>query len=78
MELEVKGNKFFMLTKKGTKGKEIRLYDEMKAPINKIREYMAKGTIAEDMELLSIEVKEERFEIRVIPWSTIASELIKG
>lgn len=77
MELEVKENRFQMLVKAGGKDKEIWLYDDMKAPIGKIREYLKKGAKAEDIELMSIELKDDKFEIRTIPWSTIAAELIK-
>ena len=76
MELEVKGNKFYMLVKKG-KDREIKLYNEMKAPIGTIKGYLKKGTNAEDIELLSIELKEEKFEIKTIPWSILAVELVK-
>ena len=77
MELEIKGNKFYMLVKKGGKGNEAWLYNDTKAPIGKIKEYLKKGANADDIELMNIEFKDEKFEIRTIPWSTIAVELVK-
>jgi hypothetical protein len=77
LELEVKGNKFYMLVRKESKGKEIWLYNDAKTPISKIKEYLKKGANADDIELINIELKEEKFEIRTTLWSTIAVELIK-
>jgi len=77
LELEVKGNKFYMLAKREGKGRELWLYNDAKAPIGKIKEYLKKGTNAEDIELMSIELKDEKFEIKTIPWSIIAVELVK-
>jgi hypothetical protein len=77
MEVLVKGNKFFMLTEKQGSKKEIRVYDEMNPAIIKIKNSLKQGVTSEDIELLSIEIKEERFEIKTIPWNIIATQLIK-
>jgi hypothetical protein len=77
MEMLVKDNKFFMLLeKKGTK-KEIRIYDEMNPAIGMIKGSLKKGITSENIELLGIEIKEEKFEIKTIPWNVIATYLIK-
>jgi hypothetical protein len=77
MELLVKNGKFFMLTEKQGPKKEIRIYDEMNPAITVIKDSLKKGITSENIELLSIEIKEEKFEIKTIPWNVIATQLIK-
>jgi pseudouridine-5'-phosphate glycosidase len=77
MEILVKENRFYMLTQKVGSKKEIRIYDEMKPAIAMIKGSMKAGTASENIELLSIEIKEEKFEIKTIPWNVIAAQLIK-
>lgn len=77
MEIVVKENKFFMLMEKQGSKKEIRIYDEMNPAIITIKGSLKKGITSENIELLSIEVKEEKFEIKTIPWNIIATQLIK-
>lgn len=71
MELEVKGNEFYVLTLNQGNGKTT-LHNEMDSPIKKIKEYLQKGTNPEDIELMTVEIKEDKFEIKGVPWSTIA------
>ena len=77
MELLVKENKFYMLTEKQGGKSEIRLYDEIKPAIVRIKASLKSGAKSENVELLSIEVKGEKFEIKTISWDYIAMELIK-
>jgi len=77
MEMTVKDNKFFMLLEKQGSKKEIRIYDEMNPAITTIKGSLKKGITSENIELLSIEIKEEKFEIKTIPWNVIATQLIK-
>lgn len=77
MELIVKGNKFFMLTEKQGNTKKIRIYDEMNSAITEVKKALKGGLSSETIELLSIEIKEERFEIKAIPWHVIATQLVK-
>jgi pseudouridine-5'-phosphate glycosidase len=77
MELLVKENKFYMLIGKQGSKKEIRIYDDMNPAIAMIRGSLKKGITSENIELLSIEIKEEKFEIKTIPWNVIATQLIK-
>jgi len=77
MEILVKENKFFMLLEKQGAKKEIRIYDEMNPAIAMIKDSLKKGITSENIELLSIEIKEEKFEIKTIPWNVIATQLIK-
>lgn len=65
-----------LLEKQGAR-KEIRLYDEMSPAIAVIRGSLKKGITSENIELLSIEIKDEKFEIKTIPWNIIATHLIK-
>jgi len=76
MELLVKENKFYMLIEKPPKN-EIRIYDEMKPAITKIKGSLKSGVKSDNIELLIIEVKGEKFEIKTIAWDFIATELIK-
>lgn len=77
MELLVKENQFFMLVVKQDSAKHIKIYDEMTPAITKVKKFLKGGVISEDIELLSIEIKEEKFEIKAIPWNVIATHLIK-
>lgn len=77
MELLVKDNKFFMLTEKQGSKKEIRVYDEINPAIAKIKKTLKSGLSSENIELLSIEIKDEKFEIKTIPWHVIATQLVK-
>ena len=77
VELLVKENKFFMLMEKQGSKKEIRLYDEINPAIAEVKKSLRRNANSEDIELLSIEIKEEKFEIKTIPWSVIASMLVK-
>lgn len=75
MELEVKDNKFYVLVNKQEKG--LRLYDALSPSVKKLKEFLRSGGSTEDIELMSIEMKGEKFEISTIPWSVIATELVK-
>lgn len=77
VELVIKANKFFMLVEKQGSKKEIRVYDEMNPAIAKVKRSLKEGASSESIELLSIEIKEEKFEIKTIPWSVIATYLVK-
>ena len=77
MELSVKDNKFFMLMEKQGSKKEIRVYDEINPAIAKVKMSLKEGASSENIELLSIEIREERFEIKTIPWNVIATQLVK-
>ena len=77
LELEVKGNEFYVLTVKQEDGK-ITLHNEMDSPINKIREYLKKGTSPENIELVIVEIKQDKYEMKGVPWSMIAAGLVKG
>jgi len=75
-ELEVKGNEFYVLTVKQEDLKRT-IYDEINSPIKKIKDYLKKGVRPEDIELATVEIKEEKYDVKVVPWSTIATGLVK-
>ena len=77
MELVVKDNKFVMLIEKQGAKKDVRLYDEIKPAITKIKESIKSGNSSENVELLTIEIKQDKFEIKTIAWDYIATELVK-
>jgi len=77
MEIVVKESKFFMLLEKQGSKKEIRIYDEINPAILRVKKALKEGVNSESIELLSIEIKEEKFEIKTIPWNVIATQLIK-
>jgi hypothetical protein len=76
-ELLVKNNKFYLLTKKDGKNRELRLYADMETPIRRIREYLKQGVEPDNLELVSVEAKEEKFVIQSVPWSLIALKLVR-
>ena len=75
MELEVKGDEFYVLTVK--QDGKTTLHNEMDSPIKKIKEYLKKGTSPEDIELVIVEIKEDKYQMKSVPWSSIASGLVK-
>ena len=76
-ELKVKENKFYLLTKKDGKNREITLYADMELPIKRIKEYLKQGVEPDNLELVSVEVREDKYLIQGIPWSVIALKLVK-
>lgn len=76
-ELAVKENKFYVLTVKQGKEKKITLHIDDDSPVRKIKEYLKGGTSPDHIELMAVEIKEEKFEIKGVPWSTIAIGLVK-
>lgn len=64
------------MEKQGSK-REIRIYDEMPLAISRVRKSLKSGVDSDNIELLSIEIKEEKFEIKTIPWNIIATQLIR-
>ena len=76
-ELEVKENTFYILRlKKGEAGK-ITLHNDMDSPVSTIKEHLKAGANPEDVELMVVEIAEENFKIKGVPWSEIAVKLIK-
>ena len=76
-ELEVKENKFYVLTVKQGKERKITLHNDMDSPVHKVKECLKGGTSPDDIELMAVGIKEEKFEIKGVPWSTIAVGLVK-
>ena len=44
----------------------------------KIKESIKSGISSENIELLTIEIKQDKFKIKTIPWDFIATELVKA
>lgn len=65
-----------MAVKQG-ESKKITLHNDTDSPVRKIKEYLKHETIPEDIELMTVEIKEENFRITGVPWSEIAVKLIK-
>ena len=77
IELEVKENIFYVLTVKQGKERKIALYNDMDSPVRRVKEHLKGGKSPDDIELMAVEIKEEKFEIKSIPWSMIAIGLVK-
>lgn len=76
-ELEVKENTFYVLkVKQGESGK-ITLHSDMDSPVSRIKEHLKGGASPGDVELMVVEIAEENFKIKGVPWSEIAVKLIK-
>jgi hypothetical protein len=76
-ELKVKENKFYILTKKDQKGKEQWIYIDIDNAVKHVKEYLKIGIEGNNLELVSVEMKEDRYVIQTIPWGAIASKLVK-
>lgn len=73
----MKENKFYVLTVGGAKEKKVTLHNEMESPILKVKDYLKNGTDPDDIELITVEMKGEKFEIKSVPWSIIALGLVR-
>jgi len=76
-ELEVKENKFYVLTVKQGQKRKITIYNAMDSPTRRVKKYLRSGTSPDDVELVAVEIKADKFEIKGVPWSTIAVGLVK-
>ena len=76
-ELEVKENTFYVLRLKKGESDKITLHSDMGSPVNRIKEHLKGGANPEDVELMVVEIAEENFKIKGVPWSEIAVKLIK-
>ena len=76
-ELEVKENRFYVLRIREGSVDSTTLHSEIGSSVERVREALKNGMSPESIELMSFDVKEEKFEIKGVPWSTIAAELVK-
>jgi len=76
-ELEVKENTFYVLTIKQGESRRTTLHSDMDSPVRRIKEQLKSGINPDDVELMTVEIKEENFKITGVPWSEIAVRLIK-
>jgi len=77
MEFEVNDNTFYILVNNAEKINKMTVFDSLQPSIKKVKEYLRQGLDSDNMELMSINYKDDRFEIKSIPWNIIAMELIK-
>ena len=76
-EIEVKENIFYVLKMKQGESSTITLHNDMSSPVHRIKEHLKGGASPEDVELMVVEMEEENFKIKGVPWSEIAVRLIK-
>ena len=79
MEMKV-GKAFYMLYKKSQgkeKGADVFLYDDMFPAIEKIREYIIKGSSSELIQLTEISITDEGMKALAVPWNKITEILVK-
>lgn len=77
LELEVKENKFYVLTVGQGKEEKVTLHNEMESPITKVEKCLKNGIDPSDIELVTVEMKGEKFEIKSVSWSVIALGLVR-
>lgn len=76
-ELEVKKDRFYVLTVKQGKENRITLHSDMDSPVRRVKEYLKEDISPNNIELMTVEIKEDKFELKGVPWSTIAVMLVK-
>ena len=76
-ELEVKENRFYVLRIRQENSEKITLHNEIGSSVEKLKEALKSGISPDNLELMSIDVRGEKFEIKGVPWSIIAVELVK-
>lgn len=75
-ELKVKGNVFYLLEL----GNDRRIYDNEEEAIISLKKLVkeVKGLNPEESRLFEVDISGEDWEIKQIPWSKIALQLIRG
>lgn len=76
MELKIKNDVFFVLEA----GKEKRLYDTEKDAVESLKIIVSKNAELnpENVNIVEVNIKGEKWEMKTMPWSKIAIELIRG
>ena len=74
-EIKIKGDKFFVLKA----GAEKWIYDTESTAIESMKSLVSekKNLSPEDVSILEVNVKGEKWEIKPVPWSKIAMGLIR-
>ena len=76
-ELEVTENRFFVLKVRHGKEGKVTLHSDIDSPVRRVKDHLKTGANPDDIELLAVEIKEENFEIKGVPWSAIAVRLVQ-
>jgi len=76
MELEIKNDTFFVLETSGTKS----IFDSEAEAVGKLKTVVAKNPNlnVEQVSIIKVNVKGEKWEMAEIPWSKIAMELMRS
>ena len=76
MKMKIEGEKFFVLETKNEKW----VFDTESEAIKSMEEIVSenKDLKPEDVSILEVDVKGKKWEIKEIPWSRIALQLIRG
>lgn len=76
MELKIKNDVFFVLEA----GKEKRLYDTEKDAVESLKIIVSKNAELnpENVNIVEVNIKGEKWEMKTMSWSKIAIELIRG
>lgn len=75
MELKIKNDVFYVLEA----GKEKRLYDTERDAIDSLKTLVSenKDLNPENVNIIEVNIKGEKWEMKTMPWSKIAIELIR-
>ena len=76
-ELEVEEDRFYVLRVERENRKETTIHNNMESPIERIRNHLKSGLDPERVDLMTVELREDKFEIKSVPWSIIAVGLVK-
>ena len=76
MELKIKNDVFYVLEA----GEEKRLYNTEKDAIESLKTIVAekKELDPENVNIIEVNIKGEKWEMKTVPWSKIAMGLIRG
>ena len=76
MELKIKNDTFFVLEA----GKDKIIFDEVGDAVKRLKEVVAnnKELNPENVNIVEVSVKGEKWEMKTIPWARIAIELIRS
>lgn len=76
MELKIEADIFYVLDA----GNEKRLYNSEKDAIESLKAIVAENADLnpENVNIIEVNIKEEQWEMKTVPWSKIAMGLIRG
>jgi len=73
MEMQLKGNEFWVLEYEGDR----RIFDDLNDAVKAVKALMENDVEPDNITLVAVDVGEKDWKIKQVPWSEIAVRLVK-